>query len=284
MTEFKTDQKHYKCKNRRLFGVGMSGSLGSLITTLVHHPLSQLKTHMQRENFKLSSFFRLSWQYPAKTLYGGIFQRLFVIMPEKSMKMQGFNFCLAIFNQRAESEQSRGYLISKWFVSGAVAGFCTSILIGPSELVTIQATIWRNSLKEIVRVRGVRFLYTGWSACVSREVLFGAIFFSTRHTYQKRIEDKQSFGATYIQKYWAGLVGGVVCSFITTPFDVMKTRMQSINIYGGDKLNLITLLPHMIRNNGVLSLWKGVIPRLIAVPSNLSFFYLCYELFYSITY
>ena len=262
--------------HRELLWIGMSGGLAAAASVAVHQPLLLLKTHMQRPSFTLRGFLRLSMKYPVKTLYGGLSQRMLVIMPEKAFKMQGYEWTRSLFEGRRD--QSVWYQTVKWSVSGAVAGVCTAVFNSPSELVTIQATVWRNSLREIVRVRGLRFLYTGWSGCVGREVVFGSIFFSTRHLIQRRFEASRGAEATKMERYWAGLISGTLASFMTTPFDVMKTRMQSINIMGGEKLSMGTVFLSLVRTEGARALWKGVVPRLLAVPSHLSFFYLCFEI------
>ena len=74
---------------RDLLSVGMSGGLAAAASIAVHQPLIQLKTHMQRGGFSLRGFLQLSVRYPAKTLYGGVMQRMLMIMPEKGFKMQG---------------------------------------------------------------------------------------------------------------------------------------------------------------------------------------------------
>lgn len=76
-------------QTRGLVWVGVSGGLAAAASTAIHQPLIQLKTHMQRPGFKLGGFLQLCKRFPVKTLYGGLFQRMIVIMPEKAFKMQG---------------------------------------------------------------------------------------------------------------------------------------------------------------------------------------------------
>ena len=78
---------------REILSVGMSGGLAAAASIAVHQPLIQLKTHMQRQNFTLRGFLSLSARYPGKTLYGGVLQRMIIIMPEKGFKMQGYVVC-----------------------------------------------------------------------------------------------------------------------------------------------------------------------------------------------
>ena len=69
--------------------MGVSGGLAAAASTAIHQPLIQLKTHMQRPGFRLGGFLQLCRQFPLKTLYGGLLQRMLIIMPEKAFKMQG---------------------------------------------------------------------------------------------------------------------------------------------------------------------------------------------------
>lgn len=108
--------------------------------------------------------------------------------------------------------------------------------------------------------------------------MFGCIFFSSRHLLQMKLESRRGSEATNMDKYRAGLLSGVMASFTTTPFDVMKTRMQSIQIKGGERVSLRRLFLFIVREEGVRALWRGVVPRLVSVPSHLSFFYLCFEI------
>ena len=82
-----------------------------------------------------------------------------------------------------------------------------------------------------------------------------------------------------MERYLAGLISGIVASLMTTPFDVLKTRMQSIDITGDKRVSLGYMFSHIVRNEGARALWRGLVPRLVSIPSHLSFFYLCFEIF-----
>ena len=48
---------------------------------------------------------------------------------------------------------------------------------------------------------------------------------------------------------------GFWAAFLSTPFDVIKTRVMS-----GDKKSFYSIYIEIIKNEGILSLWKGFVP------------------------
>lgn len=66
---------------------------------------------------------------------------------------------------------------------------------------------------------------------------------------------------------------GVLASVVACPLDVVKTRVQ------GQKLSeatqgTVSLLRDIAKKEGPRYLFKGLLPRLVAVPSMMSFFYM----------
>ena len=66
---------------------------------------------------------------------------------------------------------------------------------------------------------------------------------------------------------------GVLASVGACPLDVAKTRIQGQKL-GEPKLGMAEVFRTIIRDEGPRYLFKGLLPRLIAVPSMMSFFYM----------
>ena len=82
---------------------------------------------------------------------------------------------------------------------------------------------------------------------------------------------------------WDLLIGGTsggVGSFLTNPFDVIKTRLQtSSDLYGG---SVATCMAATFQEGGPAAFLRGAVPRLLhKVPAN-AFFFLFYEFFRSL--
>ena len=69
------------------------------------------------------------------------------------------------------------------------------------------------------------------------------------------------------------LFTGVLASAVACPLDVVKTRVQGQKLSEATQ-NTITLLRDIATKEGPRYLFKGLLPRLIAVPSMMSFFYM----------
>ncbi|CAG0903995.1 unnamed protein product, partial [Cyprideis torosa] len=99
----------------------------------------------------------------------------------------------------------------------------------------------------------------------------------------------------------AGGIAGTVASTVTCPLEVLKTRLQSSNVYvpphssvatgpGGcqqvplqpefphrvARPGLLQLLRHMVLNEGLLSLFKGLTPNIIGVAPTRAIYFAVY--------
>ncbi|KAJ3410989.1 hypothetical protein HDV05_002933 [Chytridiales sp. JEL 0842] len=73
-----------------------------------------------------------------------------------------------------------------------------------------------------------------------------------------------------------GAVAGIITVYTTMPLDVLKTKMQALDaktLY----TNTFDCLLKTVRNDGVLSLWKGATPRLGRLIFSGGIVFACYE-------
>lgn len=83
----------------------------------------------------------------------------------------------------------------------------------------------------------------------------------------------------FLQLVFGGLAGSTAALF-TTPFDVVKTRLQtqipgSVNRYGG----VFQTLQHVGMHEGLKGLYRGLTPRLVMYMSQGALFFVSYESF-----
>lgn len=79
----------------------------------------------------------------------------------------------------------------------------------------------------IVRNLGLMGLYKGASACLLRDVPFSAIYFPTySHLKKDFFGESPTKKLGVLQLLTAGAIAGMPAAYLTTPCDVIKTRLQ----------------------------------------------------------
>lgn len=79
----------------------------------------------------------------------------------------------------------------------------------------------------IVKNLGLVGLYKGASACLLRDVPFSAIYFPTyNHLKRDYFGESPSKKLGVLQLLTAGAIAGMPAAYLTTPCDVIKTRLQ----------------------------------------------------------
>ena len=85
----------------------------------------------------------------------------------------------------------------------------------------------KRSAMWIVRNLGLVGLYKGASACLLRDVPFSAIYFPTySHLKRDFFGESPTKKLGILQLLTAGAIAGMPAAYLTTPCDVIKTRLQ----------------------------------------------------------
>jgi solute carrier family 25 S-adenosylmethionine transporter 26 len=103
-----------------------------------------------------------------------------------------------------------------------------------------------------------RELYRGWSITIIREVPFTVIQFplweALKRWRQGQTGRKQVSG---LEGGVLGSVAGAVAAGVTTPLDVLKTRMMLAR----EKQPMVTMLRSILRESGPRAFFAGIGPR-----------------------
>ncbi|KAI8597967.1 mitochondrial carrier domain-containing protein [Dissophora ornata] len=220
-------------------------------------------------------------------LYRGIVPNLIGITPEKAIKLAVNDFAREYWAERTNVSEDK-LAIQYGMLAGATAGLCQVIATNPMEIVKIQMQVagaqklepgeQRPTAMGIVRSLGLRGLYRGTPATLMRDVPFSIIFFPLNSFVKLQGADEN--GRTpFSVVLGAGLVAGVVGASAVTPADVIKTRLQVARkpgepVYKG----IADCFQHIVRNEGVSALFKGVVPRSLIVAPMFAIALAVYEL------
>jgi len=120
----------------------------------------------------------------------------------------------------------------------------------------------------------IRSLYAGSLFTAMRNApgsfaLFGGA--ALTYTYFYHLPDYHH--ATFAQNFVASIVGATMSLLISSPFDVVKTRIQQQSFHSATSTNLNgrAVMIQLLKNEGIGGLFKGLGPKLLAIGPKLVF-------------
>ncbi|KND90926.1 Mitochondrial carrier protein MTM1 [Tolypocladium ophioglossoides CBS 100239] len=157
-----------------------------------------------------------------------------------------------------------------------------------------------KGIREMVGVHGYTSLWRGLTLTLWRDVPFSGLYWwgyesirakltdireehrghslsqsDFRQQARLRSQSEENHTETFLDSFTAGALSGTFASIVTTPFDVGKTRTQVYHdaaggsVPGGqaapEQRNMVRLLWHIFKTEGVPGLWRGWIPRTLKV-------------------
>ena len=131
----------------------------------------------------------------------------------------------------------------------------------------------------IVKNLGLVGLYKGASACLLRDVPFSAIYFPTyNHLKRDFFGEGPNKSLGIVQLLTAGAIAGMPAAYLTTPCDVIKTRLQVEARKGETKY---TSLRHCAKTvyaeEGFRAFFKGGPARILRSSPQFGFTLAAYE-------
>lgn len=252
-----------------LWAALFAGALAGLAVDLSLFPLDTIKTRLQS-----SSGFRAAGGF--KGLYQGIGSIALGSAPSSALFFLAYEFAGKRLTQNI-GETFLGHLLAT-----TVGELTSSLIRVPADVVKSRqqvelpdgvvrsASLWTAIYK--VYEEGNRpnsrsrlsAFYTGWLSSIVREIPFGCIQFPL-FSYLKSLANaghggQLSMTATAL----CGMVAGSFAGSLTTPLDVVKTRIML-----GEKgeSGIVAVLMGIIRDDGLAGLFKGVVPRTLWISA-----------------
>ncbi|CAH8605370.1 hypothetical protein MS3_00009165 [Schistosoma haematobium] len=262
----------------------VNGGIAGIVGVTCVFPIDLVKTRMQNQQDG-KKLYKNVLDCAAKTyraegffgMYRGSSVNLLLITPEKAIKLVGNDF----FRYHLKPEGKPLTPIREMF-AGAGAGTCQIIITTPMELLKIQLQdAGRTSIPvtnssgtvvatrqtatqlaiKLVREKGIFGLYRGMGATFLRDVSFSMIYFPLFANFNA-LGPRRSPNSVEAVFYWSflsGFLSGTIAAFTVTPFDVVKTRLQTIKHIEGEKVfkGITDCFVQTLRNEGVHGLFKG---------------------------
>lgn len=284
------------------------GSIAGCIGATFVYPIDLVKTRLQAQRnvqkYKnsIDCFLKILKVEGIKGLYSGLSPQLVGVAPEKAIKLT--------VNDRMRKNfatWNNGVLnLPGEIISGALAGTCQVMVTNPLEIVKIRLQVKSEYAAEnlkksqvtplnIIRKLGVTGLYRGTSACLLRDMPFSAIYFPTYAHLKKvlfnfdPIEDttknqKSNHSVRKRLNTWellvSGALAGIPAAFLTTPMDVIKTRLQIDPRQGETRYSgIINAARTILREESYKSFFKGSMARVLRSSPQFGVTLAAYEVF-----
>ena len=188
----------------------------------------------------------------------------------------------------------RDYCVSKKIVrnedtapllAGAGARTLAVLFVAPLELLrTRQLANEINHNESGFRHQHFRAMFTGVSSTLARDVPFSMMYWYSVEKLRTKLSGQLSSTNPKVDNlasaFMSGNLAGVTVSALTTPGDVLKTRIQVRNDSQKAQLQptLTRELKHLIKHEGMSSLFTGVIPRALRGGPTCAIVLVSYEL------
>ncbi|KZF25004.1 putative mitochondrial carrier protein [Xylona heveae TC161] len=272
------------------------GSVAGAFGAFVVYPIDLVKTRLQNQRSARVGelLYKNSIDCASKVvrnegirgLYSGVIPQLIGVAPEKAIKLTVNDLIREKF-----TDKKTGRIWWGWEVlAGGCAGGSQVIFTNPLEIVKIRLQVQGEALKSsenaprrsamwIVKNLGILGLYRGASACLARDVPFSAIYFPTyNHLKRDYFGESPNKRLGILQLLTAGAIAGMPAAYLTTPFDVIKTRLQVEARKGETKYrNLRHCAATVFKEEGIKAFFKGGPARVLRSSPQFGFTLAAYE-------
>ncbi|KAI9930115.1 hypothetical protein ASPWEDRAFT_23840 [Aspergillus wentii DTO 134E9] len=271
------------------------GSLAGAFGAFMVYPIDLVKTRMQNQrssrpgerlyNNSIDCAKKVIRNEGFLGLYSGVIPQLIGVAPEKAIKL-------------TVNDLVRGYFTKEngkiWYghevIAGGTAGACQVVFTNPLEIVKIRLQVQgeiaktvegapRRSALWIIKNLGLMGLYKGASACLLRDVPFSAIYFPTySHLKTEMFGESSTHKLGVVQLLTAGAIAGMPAAYLTTPCDVIKTRLQVEARKGEVKYTgLRHCATSILKDEGFKAFFKGGPARILRSSPQFGFTLAAYE-------
>jgi len=267
-----------------------AGALAGTTVDLSLYPIDTIKTRLQSsEGFLASGGF--------SGIYRGVGSAIIGSAPGAALFFCTYEYSKVLLSARRGKDLGGGVEVGNDWIEpiehmaaasfGEVAACAVRV---PTEVVKqrAQAGQQRSSLLALRailsqhRTTGLggvwREMYRGWTVTIIREVPFTVIQFplwESMKEYRRRRSGKQHISAW--ESGFFGSVAGAAAAGVTTPLDVLKTRLMLAK----EKTPMIAMLRQILTESGPKAFFAGIGPRVIWISAGGAIFLGSYQWAYN---
>jgi len=138
---------------------------------------------------------------------------------------------------------------------------------------------WREAVTNILASSGPKGFFAGWSALALRDLPFDIIEFPLYEALKARWAAKKGRALETWEASVCGSLAGGLAAGLTTPLDVVKTRLMTQRSGQHAYTGLLDCLYRVAKEEGVGALYRGLVPRVVNIALGGAIFFGAYEAF-----
>jgi solute carrier family 25 carnitine/acylcarnitine transporter 20/29 len=270
----------------------LAGGFGGVCVVLSGHPLDTMKVRLQtmpKPQPGQPPLYSGTWDCAKKIFikegprgfYKGMAAPLAGVAPIFAVSFFGFNVGKSI--QQSTPDEKLSYV--QLFGAGLVAGVFSTVIMAPGERIKCLLQVQQSAhtskyagpvdcAKQLYREGGIRSIYRGTAATLLRDMPASGMYFMSYEWLQNILtpEGKSRKDLSPLRTLFAGGMAGVFNWLVAIPPDVLKSRLQ-IAPEGKYPKGMRSVFAEMMREEGIMSLYKGFTPVMLrAFPANAACF------------
>ncbi|OAV89986.1 hypothetical protein PTTG_07512 [Puccinia triticina 1-1 BBBD Race 1] len=241
----------------------VAGAMAGTTVDLFFYPIDTLKTRLQsREGFIASGGFKVVYKglgsVAVGSAPGGQFHVRFAIQDESREYLGPIDYpqCIPIpFESNGPHDLSFTRVpteVVKQRQQTAAYGSSTGSA---------------KALQLVIQQGGFKSLYQGFGITISREVPFSLLQFPLYEKLKSQAAERRSLPSSdqlppHVSAI-CGSIAGSTAAALTTPLDVVKTRIMLTKQRDGARIGIPESFARVYREEGCSAFWKGILPRTI---------------------
>ncbi|KAF7513507.1 hypothetical protein GJ744_008801 [Endocarpon pusillum] len=280
----------------------LAGGVAGAVSRTVVSPLERLKILYQvqsagRNEYQMSIYKALKKMWIEEGWRGfmrGNGTNCVRIIPYSAVQFGSYN----IYKRFAEPSPGADLSPLRRLVCGGCAGITSVTFTYPLDIVRTRLSIQSASFASLGKTQGhlpgmmatmikmykteggITGLYRGIIPTVAGVAPYVGLNFMVYESIRSYFTPAGDKNPVWYRKLAAGAISGAVAQTCTYPFDVLRRRFQINSMPGMG--NQYTSISHAIRTilsqEGVLGLYKGIVPNLLKVAPSMASSWLSFEL------
>ena len=163
------------------------------------------------------------------------------------------------------------------YIAGGSGAIFSSICIHPIDLVKVRLQVANTAVegrvsgiaiaKSVVRNEGVKGLFSGLSAAIARQAVYGTAKIGLHDSFSQKLKAMNNGKPIpFYQKTLSAMTAGAIAAVIGNPFDLALVRMQAdgcapVAERRGYK-NVLQAVYRIAKDEGLKTLWRGSVPMI----------------------